>query len=386
MTNTLGKLNFVGTAASSPLNVTGGAGADTLIGGEGADTITGGRGRDSISGGDGTDGADVFVATIGDSNTTYGVDLFTTAFDTQDTIRVTVTSTDTSWVFADNAKVSTLNGGADSDAGDAAANNYITITQGAALPAAAAAPVAATTTDYQFEFVNAAAATAAIDRIAVNLTGTALADTLTTGPLADTISGGDGADVITGAGGADSITGGNGRDQFIVSAGSTLLAIGGTGNSGTITGFDTITDFELGSASANAESFDMSGVTEAVVANTTGFDGTNSTLTIGGAVVASHAISNGIITFDDAGTFATALSLATGADLAAVVQYLQANDLGNAGATVAFVVGSDTYVFIQGDNDGTDALDVLVRLTGKTATSVSATNGNTAGLIKIGGG
>jgi Ca2+-binding RTX toxin-like protein len=384
MTNTLGKLNFVGTAASSPLNVTGGAGADTLIGGEGADTITGGRGRDSISGGDGTDGADVFVATIGDSNTTYGVDLFTTAFDINDAIRVTVTSTDTSWVFADNAQTTAAIGGKDADT--ATANNFITITQGASLPAAANTPTAGTTTDYQFEFADNVAATAAIDRIAVNLTGTALADTLTTGPLADTISGGDGADVITGAGGADSITGGNGRDQFIVSAGSTLLAIGGTGNSGTITGFDTITDFELGSASANAESFDMSGVTEAVVANTTGTDGNNSTLTIGGAVVASHAISNGIITFDDAGTFATALSLATGADLAAVVQYLQANDLGDAGATVAFVVGSDTYVFIQGNDAGTDNLDVLVKLTGKTATSVSATNGNTAGLIKIGGG
>jgi Ca2+-binding RTX toxin-like protein len=221
--------------------------------------------------------------------------------------------------------------------------------------------------------------------VAVNLTGTSVADTLTTGAKADTISGGAGSDTITGGAGADSITGGDGNDLFNVAASSTLLAIAGTGNSGTITGFDTITDFRLGSASLVAESLDMTEVTEAVVANTTGADGADSTLTIDGATVKSHAITSGIVTFDDAGTFATALTLTSAAHLAAVVQYLQANDLGDAGATVAFVVGSDTYVFMQGDNGGTDSADVLVKLTGVTGTSVSTTNAATVGLIDIGG-
>lgn len=44
--------------------------------------------------------------------------------------------------------------------------------------------------------------------------------------------------------------------------------------------------------------------------------------------------------------------------------YLQNNDLGDEGATVAFDVGSDVLLFTQGDNAGTDNLDVLVRLEG----------------------
>jgi len=127
-------------------------------------------------------------------------------------------------------------------------------------------------------------------------------------------------------------------------------------------------------------------VTDAVVGDTTGTNGADSTLTIASATVKSHAITSGIATFDDDNTFATALTLSTEAHLAAVVQYLQANDIGNAGSTVAFVVGTDTYVFQQGADDGVDnSLDILVKLTGVTGTSVSATNATTAGLIDIGG-
>jgi hypothetical protein len=128
----------------------------------------------------------------------------------------------------------------------------------------------------------------------------------------------------------------------------------------------------------------MTSVTEAVVSNGT-VDGTNSTLTISGQTIKSHSITSGIVTFDDAETFASALSLSSSAHLAAVVQYLQANNLGSAGATVAFVVGVDTYVFMQGDNTGTDSSDVLVKLTGVAASSVNATNSTTVGLIDIGG-
>jgi hypothetical protein len=91
------------------------------------------------------------------------------------------------------------------------------------------------------------------------------------------------------------------------------------------------------------------------------------------------------VTFDDEESFGLALSLSSSAHLAAVVQYLQANNLGSAGATVAFVVGVDTYVFMQGDNTGTDSSDVLVKLTGVAASSVNATNSTTVGLIDIGG-
>jgi hypothetical protein len=66
-------------------------------------------------------------------------------------------------------------------------------------------------------------------------------------------------------------------------------------------------------------------------------------------------------------------------------QYLQANDLGDAGATVAFAVGSDTYVFIQGLDDGTNSSDIVVKLTGVAGTSLSGTNAATAGLIDLNG-
>jgi hypothetical protein len=128
----------------------------------------------------------------------------------------------------------------------------------------------------------------------------------------------------------------------------------------------------------------MTSVTEAVASNGT-VDGTNSTLTIGGQTVKSHRITSGIVTFDDEESFGLALSLSSSAHLAAVVQYLQANNLGSAGATVAFVVDADTYVFMQGDNTGTDSADVLVKLTGVAASSVNATNSTTVGLIDIGG-
>jgi hypothetical protein len=213
---------------------------------------------------------------------------------------------------------------------------------------------------------------------------TSTAFTLTAAPSGATITGGAGNDTITGGAGVDNLAGGTGIDLYRVAAGSTVLTIGGSADSGTINGFDTITGFGLGTSTVLAESLDMASVTEAVVSNGT-VDGINSTLTISGQTVKSHSITSGIVTFDDLDAFTLALTLTSPAHLAAVVQYLQANDLGNAGATVAFVVGADTYVFMQGDDSGTNSADVLVKLTGVAASSVSATNSMTDGLIDIGG-
>jgi Ca2+-binding RTX toxin-like protein len=385
MTNTLGRLELQGSLANHSLSVVGGAGADTLTGGEANDTIIGGRGADILAGGDGTDGNDTFVVALGDSNTTYGVDVITWAGTPgNDVIRVSVTSTDTSWVFGDNAKVTTANGGPDSDAGDAAANKFITITQGAPVPAAAANPTAGTTTDYQFEFGNNTQAGHAINRVAVDLTGTSQADTLTTGPVNDTISGGAGNDTITGGLGADSMTGGADADSFVIAEGdSTATYSLSSGRASSIAGMDEITDFGL----AGVDVLDLVG-NGLVASNTTGTNGTNSdgVLTAGGTdVIKSHAIASGMITFDDEDTFATAVSLTDVGDVATALDYLLKQDLGNAGATVAFVVGSDTYVYQQTtDDSGTTASKyILVKLTGKTGTSL-ITTGTTTGGIKIG--
>jgi Ca2+-binding RTX toxin-like protein len=206
---------------------------------------------------------------------------------------------------------------------------------------------------------------------------------------ADTINGGIGADVILAGTGGDSITGGTGLDTYLYINGDAAVTIAGTGNSGTITGYDQIIGFALGTATTNSETIDALIGTASVVANSAGVNGTDSTLTIGGVAIKSHAIASGIFTFDDADVFATALSLTSLADVAAVVQYLQLQDLGGADAiTATFTVTisgtTSTWMFIQGLDAGTDTADSLIELVGVTGLSVSATNGNTAGLIDIG--
>jgi len=214
------------------------------------------------------------------------------------------------------------------------------------------------------------------------------ADYIIAGAGADTISGGSGADIIDAGTGADTISGGTGLDTFRLLAGDAAVTIAGTGDAGTITGFDVISDYALGTATTNAESIDLADVTDAVVGNGA-VNGTDSTLTIGGVAVKSHSVASGIVTFDDADTYAAALTIDSMADVAAVVQYLQAQDLGAAdGLTVAFTATIDstasTFVFTQGVDAGTDTSDNLIQLTGVTGLSVSATNANTAGLIDIG--
>src|SRR5262249_34927794 len=106
-----------------------------------------------------------------------------------------------------------------------------------------------------------------------------------------TITGSANNDTITGGRGADTITGGAGIDRFVYSSGSSPGTVGGTGNAGTISGYDVITDF---SVNAGGDVLDTPNVN--VRANET-VNGTDSVLTIGGLTIKSHQISNGIISF-----------------------------------------------------------------------------------------
>jgi len=201
-----------------------------------------------------------------------------------------------------------------------------------------------------------------------NLTVTATAGT-------SSIITGAGSDTVTGGSGADVINLGAGLDQVIVAAGDTELTIGGAGNAGTIEGYDTISGFSAASVSTStvSETLEITGATN-VVANEI-VNGNDSLLTIGGLTIKSHKINSGIITFDDDSVYASALAInATAAQLAAAVQYLQAQDFGSAGATVAFVAADATYVFSQGTDDGADASDVLVKLIGVYADRLVTTN------------
>jgi hypothetical protein len=153
-----------------------------------------------------------------------------------------------------------------------------------------------------------------------------------------------------------------------------------------VSGYDTIHDFDTGNGTFNSETIDTVG-TATVVADTAveifimgalaaGTDGNDSSLTISGATIKSHAIADGVITFDDADTFAGAPGVITNSEVAAALDYIQNQDLGNAGSTVSFDVGSDAFLFTQGNDAGTNNLDVLVRLEGAQVDSLITTNGS----------
>ena len=103
----------------------------------------------------------------------------------------------------------------------------------------------------------------------------------------DILIGNGGNDTLNGGAGSDILVGGAGNDTFVVASGNSAAVLGGSGNNGTISGYDVITDFNTSSDILNLE-----GNPAAVVTIATTND---SSLTIGGATIKSHAISNGII-------------------------------------------------------------------------------------------
>ena len=231
------------------------------------------------------------------------------------------------------------------------------------------------------------------DANANTLTGGAGPDVLNGNDGNDTLSGGGGNDLLRGGTGADVLSGGDGVDSFFNPTGDSSISIGGSGNSGTISGYDVITDFVLANGSAVSEALRVTqSVTNAsVVGNTTSTTGTASGLTIGGATVKSRRISNGIATFDDVNTFSAALVINSYTAVAAAVDYLRRNDIGNAGATVAFTTatfneggysGVRTFVYTQttasaGGTTSPTTNYSLAELRGITATSLNLTGSTT---------
>ena len=188
-------------------------------------------------------------------------------------------------------------------------------------------------------------------------------------------------DTITGGRGADTITGGAGVDRFVFSSGSSPGTVGGSGDAGTITGYDVITDF---SANAGGDILDMPNVN--VRANEI-VNGANSVLTIGGQTIKSHQINNGIITFSNNDIFSsgTTFSLTSLANVAAAVDYIHRNDFAtNTGANIAFVANiggtAHTYIFNQVGNNRSTTNDILVDLVGVTLTTLSGANLAPAGV------
>ena len=195
-------------------------------------------------------------------------------------------------------------------------------------------------------------------------------DTLNGGQGDDILVGNGGNDTLSGGAGSDILVGGAGIDTFVVASGNSPAVLGGSGNNGTISGFDVITDFSTSSDILNLQG------TPFAVANIASADGSDSTLTIGNQTIKSHSITNGIIKFDDANTFTTALNLTSAANVAAVVDYLEHNSLGGAGATVAFTatIGSvnHTFIYEQVGSTPNSANDILVDLSGTTVSNLTS--------------
>ncbi|MDD2722411.1 MAG: hypothetical protein PHH59_00110 [Methylovulum sp.] len=200
-----------------------------------------------------------------------------------------------------------------------------------------------------------------------DIVGTTAADTLTGTDVVDRIqgldgndrlSGNDGNDRLNGGDGADVLTGGLGRDKIILTeagAATDVVKIA-TGDS-LVSSYDTISSFALGNGGGTASTDKLDLASAAIAADTTGVDGSNF------GIIKSHAISHGLVTFDDQNGYAGALTLAN-KDLGNIFKYLQANL--NQGGTVAFTVGGNSYVFQDGG-----ATDTAVQLAGVSVAGLS---------------
>ncbi len=160
------------------------------------------------------------------------------------------------------------------------------------------------------------------------------------------IFGQEGNDTITVGAGTDLISGGSGTDTFIFNSGASQAVIAGTGSGATLSGFDVISDYQLGAVSGHNELLSLPG-TVAVAANTAGVDGNNTTAY--GIPIGSHTIVNGVISFFSDNNHSTTVTIDSNAKLASALDYLTHNDIGGVGATVVLTTATgDSYVYSQG--------------------------------------
>jgi len=154
-----------------------------------------------------------------------------------------------------------------------------------------------------------------------------------------------------------------------------IVAITVNAGHSTTTARDKITNFDLGASGASGD------YSDALV-----FDGSSTVETDFSThndygVIKSHSVTTGVVTFDDAESFATALVI-NETNLSDVIGYLAANTATEDVAAFAFDSNGD------GTNDATmvfhnGATDSLVELVGVVATKVDATNTDDTGLLFI---
>jgi S-layer protein len=306
---------LLGGADADVLNAAAAVAAVTIRGGDGADTLTGS-----------TTKANSLFGDAGNDTLKGGK-----AADAIDGGAGTNTYVFSSTTVAEQAGSSTTTGAVINLSSAELTQSGVFTATGAYLTATVPT-VAANTSTYLFSAESTTNASI-VDTLAnvQNATGT---------ELADYIVGSAGANVITGAAGLDVMTGGDGKDTFVFTTAST-----GTPSA---TAFDTITDYQLGS--------DIIDYSVALVK-----------VASAGSVAAALTglITNGIATFNAADDTLAERLVAANAGLNAGTEA--------DGQFAVWVQGSDSYVYITEITTANTvgAQDVLIKLTGVTATSAS---------------
>jgi hypothetical protein len=198
----------------------------------------------------------------------------------------------------------------------------------------------------------------------------------------DILIGNIGADTLTGGAGADILFGGGGVDTFSFATGDSAYTISGSGDAGSISGFDIIKDYQTGSTQ---DILSLPG-TARLASTTNSKNGSDSTLTISGNPISSHRIDSGrMITFDDASSFSSAIPLTSNSHVAAVVEYLGLQDFGSAGTTVAFTATingiTNTYIYTQTSNSAGSGN--LIELSNVELSAISTSSSNTTDRARI---
>ncbi|TAN53590.1 MAG: hypothetical protein EPN21_01155 [Methylococcaceae bacterium] len=193
-------------------------------------------------------------------------------------------------------------------------------------------------------------------KAALSGTGNDLNNVLKGNAQDNTLIAEEGGDVVIGGKGADLLDVSDSKNTFY----STDRVVIGAGQS-TLSSTDTVIGFQPGE-----DKLDMP--SNFVATDIDSRNGADDKIP-DGVIIKSHRITNGLIQFDDIGTFATALSI-TDANLASILNYLSANIADH--EAVAFVFSGSTpgiYVF---SNSGSSAVeDNLVLLQNVSATGLS---------------
>lgn len=324
-------------------SIIGSAYADDLFGHDGNDTILGGAGADTMEGGFGDDiyyvdniNDKIVEADPSDDQSTLQWQLYTnrTVYDSLTVANTNLgPNTDPGTGFLlDNETNVPYDNGSGTDLVYSTIDNYV-------LPA-------------WLERLTL------IGKSAVTGSGNDYNNVLKGNAQSNTLIAGEGDDVLIGGKGADTLNVSDTKNTYY----SVDRVVVGAGQSTSLAS-DTVIGFQPGE-----DKLDMpSNFVASDIDNKNGVDDTIAD----GVVIKSHHIADGLIQFDDVGTFATALSV-TDANLPSVLNYLSAN-ISHHEAVAFLFSGKVPGVYVYSDSGSAAVVDNLVFLQGISAGGLSYT-------------